>query len=60
MCDPGATISISSDIAFKTAVSSTEQGSGGFEVGDVSIVLLPGALAPSGVGIGHVCHLGNA
>ena len=43
--DPGAIIEVTSSQAFQSAVLSTAPGNGGFEVGGVSAVPLPGTLS---------------
>ncbi len=57
---PGAIIDITSDAAFKTAVLSTNQGSGGFEIGGVvSPVPLPAALPLFGAAMAGLAVYGR-
>jgi hypothetical protein len=56
---PGAIIKISSSQSFQSAVFSTDANSGGFEIGPVSAVPLPGALSLFGMGLAGLGVLGG-
>lgn len=56
---PGVVVDITSDVAFKTAVLSTNQGTGGFEIGGVSAVPLPAALPLFGVALAGFAAYGR-